>query len=72
MKNYELDLKNSRFDYIPQTQKKYFKKAVKYCQKHNFKGCKINRTIFLFDFDKLEVRIKGTHGYDSIYKMKEV
>lgn len=72
MKNYELDLKNSKIDYIPQTQRKYFKKAVEYCQKNNFLGCKINRVVFIFDFEKLEVNIRSSKSYNTTYKIKEV
>lgn len=74
MKNYELDLrigKDGRREYITQTQRKYFKLALDWCLKNNWNNCKVNRTYFNFDFDKLEVNIK-TIGYINTYKMKEV
>lgn len=73
MKNYELDLKNSRIDYIPYTQKKYFKLALDWCIQNDWNSCKVNRTYFNFDFDKLEVSIKGVgYGNYGTYKIKEV
>lgn len=70
---YEIDLKNSEVDYIPQTQKKHFYKALDYCLKNNFVCCMVNKTTFWFDIDKLEVKIKGARDrYVYTYKLKEV
>ena len=72
MKNYELDLKNSRVDYIPQTQKKYFKLALDYSLKNNTKSVKVNRIKFYFNYETLEVMIGTSVRNAYIYKMKEV
>ena len=72
MKNYELDLKNSRVDYIPQTQKKYFKLALDYSLKNNTKSVKVNRIKFYFNYETLEVAIGTSVRNAYIYKMKEV
>ena len=72
MKNYELDLKNSRIDYIPQTQKKYFKYALDYSLKNDTKSVKVNRIKFYFNYEKLEVMIGTSVRNAYIYKMKEV
>lgn len=72
MKNYELDLKNSRIDYIPQTQKKYFKLALDYSLKNNTKSVKVNRIKFYFNYETLEVMIGTSVRNAYIYKIKEV
>lgn len=69
---YELDLKTSRIDYIPQTQKKHFKAALEYCLKNNIICCMVNKTTFWFDFDNLKVKIKGSRdNYIYTYNLKE-
>ena len=72
MKNYELDLKNSRIDYIPYTQKKYFKLALDYSLKNNTKSVKVNRIKFYFNYETMEVAIGTSVRNAYIYKMKEV
>lgn len=72
MKNYELDLKNSRIDYIPYTQKKYFKLALDYSLKNNTKSVKVNRIKFYFNYETLEVAIGTSVRNAYIYKMREV
>ena len=72
MKSYELDLKNSRIDYIPYTQKKYFKLALDYSLKNNTKSVKVNRIKFYFNYETLEVAIGTSVRNAYIYKMKEV
>lgn len=69
---YELDLENSKIDYIPATQKRNFKYALKWVLENNWYDCKVNRTDFSFDFDKMEVTIIGI-GYNNIttYKLKK-
>lgn len=70
---YEIDLKNSKFDYIPQTQKRNFKYALEWCLKNNWNSCRVNRTYYNFDFEKLEVNIIGVgYGNNNTYKLKEV
>lgn len=71
-KMYVLDIKNSRIDYATETARKYFKIAVDYAIKNGFDNVKINRTMFIFDFDNLQVKI-GTSTDDlTTYKIKEV
>lgn len=72
MKNYDLDLINSRIDYIPYTQKKYFKIALDYSLKNNTKSVKVNRIKFYFNYESLEVMIGTSVRNACIYKMKEV
>ncbi len=72
MKTYKLDLKNSHFDYIPQTQKKYFNYALQYALENNEKSVKVNRVKFYFDFEKLQVMIGTKFENAHIYKMMEV
>ena len=70
---YELDLENSKIDYITQTQKRNFKYALEWCLKNNWYSCKVNRTCYNFDFEKLEVNINGIgYGNNNTYKIKEV
>lgn len=71
MKSYELDLKKG--DYIPYNQKKLFKYAIDWCLKNNWNSCRVNRTYYNFDFDKLEVSINGVgYGNYSTFKIKEI
>lgn len=78
MKNYVLDLqedkiRNGKKEYITQTQKKNFKYALEWCLNNNWNSCKVNRTYYNFDFDKLEVTINGIgYGNYATYKIKEV
>lgn len=76
MKKYELDLKvdsDGRKQYIPQTQKRNFKYALAWCLENNWNSCKVNRTCYNFDFEKLEVSIVGIgYGNYAVYKIKEV
>lgn len=70
---YELDLKNSKIDYIPRTQKRNFKYALDWCLENNWNSCRVNRTYYNFDFEKLEVNIIGIgYGNNITYKIKEV
>lgn len=69
---YELDLKNSHYSYITQTQKKYFKLALNWCLKNNWNSCRVNRIKFYFDYDKKQVMIGTSLKNATIYKMKEV
>lgn len=70
---YELDLKNSKIDYITQAQKRNFKYALEWCLKNNWYSCRVNRTYYNFDFEKLEVNIIGIgYGNNNTYKIKEV
>ena len=75
-KTYELDLKidsEGRKEYITQTQKKLFKYAVDWCLKNNWNSCKVNKTYYNFDFEKLEVNINGVgYGNNNTYKIKEI
>lgn len=69
---YELDLKNSKCDYITQTQRKLFKYALNWCLENNWNSCRVNRTYYNFDFEKLEVNINGIgYGNNNTYKIKE-
>jgi hypothetical protein len=75
-KKYEIVLKtykNGDKQYIPQTQKKNFKYALEWCLNNNCNSCKVNRTYYSFDFDKMQVVIKGV-GYwnTNTYEIKEV
>lgn len=70
---YELDLKNSKVDYITSTQKKHFKSAMEWCLRHNWNSCRVNKTYYNFDFEKLEVNIVGIgYGNNNTYKIKKV
>ncbi len=74
--NYELDLENSFINYITQTQRKYFKIALKHTIENNLSGVKINRITYIFDFKNNEVFI-GTNCKDSNkdlqrYKLKRI
>lgn len=71
MVRYELDLKKG--DYIPQTQKRNFKYALKWCLENNWYSCKVNRTCYNFDFEKMEVSIIGIgYGNYNTYKLKMI
>lgn len=76
MKKYELDLRideNGKKEYITQTQKKYFKYAVEWCLQNNWNSCRVNRTYYNFDFEKMKVNINGVgYGNNNTYKIKEV
>lgn len=70
MKNYKLDLEKN--DYIPQRQRRNFKYALEWCLNNNWNSCKVNRTYYNFDFEKLEVNIIGIgYGNYNTYKIKE-
>lgn len=70
MKNYKLDLKKG--DYITQTKRKYFKKALEFKQKYNnFEWVKVNRVYYRFDFEALKVDIM-TLNTITIYNLKGV
>lgn len=78
MKSYVLDLqadpiRNGKKEYITQTQRKYFKHALNWCLENNWNSCKVNRTYYNFDFDKMEVSISSI-GYNNYitYKIKEI
>lgn len=75
-KNYEIVLKtykNGDKQYITQRQKKNFKYALEWCLNNNWNSCKVNRTYYNFDFEKMQVVINGI-GYGNIntYEIKEV
>lgn len=71
MKKYVLDLKKG--DYIPQTQKRNFKYAINWVLQNNWNSCRVNRTYYNFDFDKMEVNINGVgYGNNWTYKIKEI
>ena len=71
MKKYVLDLKKG--DYIPQNQKKLFDYAWKWCIENNWNSCRVNRTYYNFDFEKMEVNINGIgYGNNWTYKIKEI
>ena len=68
---YKLVLKKG--DYIPQRQKKLFKYALEWCLKNNWNSCKVNKTCYNFDFDKMEVFIKGIgYGNYNTYKIEKI
>lgn len=71
---YELDLENSRFNYITPTQKKYFNLALAYAF-NDVNNVKVNRIYYSFDFNNKEVLIAtGRKDLDNngvIYKLKE-
>ena len=73
---YELDLKieeNGKKEYITQRQKRNFKYAIDWCLKNNWYSCKVKRTYYIFDFDKMEVNINGIgYGNNNTYKIKRV
>ena len=78
MKSYELDLqedpiRKGKKEYITQTHRKYFKYALNWCLENNWNSCKVNRTYYNFDFDKMEVSISSI-GYNNYitYKIKEI
>jgi hypothetical protein len=75
MKNYEIvlrTLKNGDKEYITPTQKKYFKLALQWCLTNNHNSCRVNRTYYNFDFDRLEVNINGVgYGNNNTYKIRE-
>lgn len=72
---YELDLENSRFNYITPTQKKYFDLALAYALNNDVNNVKVNRIYYIFDFNNREVLIAtGRKDFNSngiIYKLKE-
>ena len=72
---YELDLENSRFNYITPTQKKYFDLALAYALNNDINSVKVNRIYYSFDFNNREVLIaKGKKDFNNngvIYKLKE-
>ncbi len=74
MKRYELDLKigkDGRKEYITQTQKRNFKYALDWCLQNGWYSCRVNRTYYNFDFEKLEVNINGIgYGNNNTYKIK--
>lgn len=72
---YVLDLKicdDGHKEYITQTQKKYFKYALDYAIKNNISVVKVNRIIYYFDFERLEVRIATDNDFGYVYKLKKV
>ena len=73
---YELDLENSRFNYITPTQKKYFDLALAYALNNDVNSVKVNRIYYSFDFNNREVLIatgrKDLYNNGIIYKLKEV
>lgn len=69
---YDLDLKNSRIDYVTQREKQYFYYALDYAIKNNEKSVKVNRIKFYFDFDKMQVMIGTNVDNANIYKLKRV
>lgn len=72
---YELDLENSRFNYITPTQKKYFNLALAYALNNDVNNVKVNRIYYIFDFNNKEVLIatgkKDFNNNGVIYKLKE-
>lgn len=68
-KTYSLDVENSWINYIPQTQKKYFKVALDYALKNKMDSVKVNRIEYHFDFDNMVVKI-GTKNDLNTYKLK--
>lgn len=72
---YELDLENSRFNYITPTQKKYFDLALVYALNNDVNNVKVNRIYYSFDFNNREVLIatgrKDFNNNGVIYKLKE-
>lgn len=72
---YELDLENSRFNYITPTQNKYFNLALAYALNNDVNNVKVNRIYYSFDFNNREVLIatgrKDFNNNGVIYKLKE-
>ena len=73
---YELDLENSRFNYITPTQKKHFDLALAYALDNDVNNVKVNRIYYSFDFNNREVLIatgrKDLYNNGIIYKLKEI
>ena len=60
-------------EYITARQKKLFDYAVNWCLENNWNSCRVNRTYYNFDFEKLEVRINGIgYGNNNTYKIVKV
>ena len=68
---FELDLKKG--EYITQRQKKNFKYAIQWCLENNWDSCRVNKTYYNFDFDKMQVNIVGIgYGNNNTYNIKKV
>lgn len=68
---YKLDLKKG--EYITQRQRKNFKYAIEWCLANNWFSCRVNRTYYNFDLDKMEVNINGIgYGNNNTYKIKKI
>ena len=61
---------NSNLPYITERKMKYFELALNWCNDNNWNSCKVNRTYYNFDFDKLEVSIGNNSNYDY-YKIEK-
>lgn len=76
MKKIVLDLKKDsegHLEYITQRQRKNFKYAVEWCLQNNWNSCKVNKTYYNFDFEKMIVNINGIgYGNNNTYKIKEI
>ena len=70
MKTYKLNLKQN--EYITQAQRKYFKIALEWYLSNKCDCCKVNRTCYNFDFDKMKVNIIGVGYGNNTYNIKEV
>lgn len=67
---YTLDLKNSKYDYITATQRKYFKLALQFALDNNFNIVKVKNITYNFNFITMEVSIKTYNDYPTTYKLK--
>ena len=71
MKKYVLDIKKD--EYITPTQKRNFKYAIEWCLQNNWYSCRVNKTYYNFDFNKMEVNINGIgYGNNNTYKIKTI
>lgn len=70
MNNYKIVLE--KYQYLTQTEKKYFPLALEYSQKHNTNSVKVNRIKFYFDYKKNQVMIGTSVKNAYIYKMEKV